>query len=182
MIVNGHGSNRPIMEMIIRLAQVKHPEALIAGQSWFALGDVAKVWAGLQESIHTSHACELETAAYLAIDPDAVHMDRAMPDYSFRRSPHLWSDLTGKKPDPDSKAPIVAMEYFSTGSMSGVRGDPTKATAEKGRKILDVAADEVAAIIEELRARKIVPPADYHEVPVETIRKGLGEKAASKKK
>lgn len=176
MIVNGHGSNRPIMEMIIRLAQVKHPEALIAGQSWFALGDVAKAWGPLQESIHTSHACELETAAYLAIDPEPVHMDRAMADYSLRRSPHFWSDLTGKKPEANSKAPLVAMEYFSTGSKSGVRGDPTKATAEKGQKILEAAADEVAEIIEELRAREIVMPTDYHCVPVADIRAALGEK------
>ena len=27
LIINGHGSNRPIMEMIMRLAQVQHPES-----------------------------------------------------------------------------------------------------------------------------------------------------------
>ncbi|MDX6749030.1 creatininase family protein [Geminicoccaceae bacterium 1502E] len=173
LIINGHGSNRPILEMIIRLAQVKHPEALIAGQSWFALNDVGKAWAGLQESEHTSHACELETAAYLAIDPDAVDMSQAVADYSFRRSPHFWADLTGKRPDPDSKTPLVAMEYFSTGSMSGVRGDATKATAEKGQKILEAAADEVAEIIEEMRAREIRAPDDYHGTEVEEIKRRL---------
>jgi creatinine amidohydrolase len=174
LIINGHGSNRPIMEMIIRLAQVKHPEALIAGQSWFALNDVGKAWADLQESVHTSHACELETAAYLAIDPDAVDMSQAVADYSFRRSPHFWADLTGKRPDAGSKTPLVAMEYFSTGSMSGVRGDATKGTAEKGEKILEAAANEVSEIIEELRAREIVPPTDYHDIEVAEIKRRLG--------
>lgn len=178
MIINGHGSNRPVMEMIIRLAQVQHPEALIAGQSWFALSAVDKAWGPLQESILTSHACELETAAYLAIDPDAVHMDRAMPDYSFRRSPHFWSDLTGKRPDADSTGPVVAMEYFSTGSKSGVRGDPTKATAEKGQVILEAAADEVSQIVDEMRGRAILPPDDYHEVPVDQIRTALAKGSA----
>ena len=100
LIINGHGSNRPILEMIVRLAQVQHPEILCAGQSWFALGAVAQAFQPLQASRNTSHACELETAAYLAIEPELVDMSEALPDYSFRTSPHFWADLTGKKPDP----------------------------------------------------------------------------------
>ena len=100
LIVNGHGSNRPILDLIVRLAVVRHPEILCAGQSWFALGSVARAFQPLQESLHTSHACELETSAYLAIDPDLVDMTRRQADYSFRRSPHVWADLTGKRPTP----------------------------------------------------------------------------------
>jgi creatinine amidohydrolase len=171
LLINGHGSNRPIMEMIVRLAQVRHPEILCAGQSWFALGAVAKAFQPLQESEFTSHACELETSAYLAIDPDRVDMSEAVPDYSFRRSPHFWADLTGKKPGPDSTVPLVAMEYFATGSHTGVRGDPSRATAAKGEAALEAAADEVAAIVEELRARPIIPPPDHHEADVEALKR-----------
>ena len=171
LIVNGHGSNRPILDLIVRLAVVRHPEILCAGQSWFALGSVAKAFQPLQESLHTSHACELETSAYLAIDPDLVAMDQAQADYSFRRSPHVWSDLTGKRPHPDSTVPLVMMEHFATGSFTGVRGDPSKATAEKGRVALEAAADEIAAIIDELRARPILPPPDYHEADVEELKR-----------
>ena len=171
LIINGHGSNRPILEMIVRLAQVRHPEILVAGQSWFALGKVAEAFQPLQESNHTSHACELETAAYLAIDPDAVDMSQAVADYSFRRSPHFWADLTGKKPDADSTVPLIAMEYFATGSFTGVRGDPSKATAAKGEAALEAAADEVAAIVDEMRAREIIPPPDHHEADVEALKR-----------
>ncbi|MCS7268955.1 MAG: creatininase family protein [Geminicoccaceae bacterium] len=173
LMINGHGSNRPIMEMIVRLAQVKHPEALVAGQSWFALQRVAEVFGAMQESRFTSHACELETSAYLAIDPEAVKMEQAVRDETFRRSPHIWTDLTGRRPDPDSSTPLVMMEYFSTGSLSGVRGDPTKASAEKGEKALEAAAEEVAAIVDELRARAIRLPETFHDVPLETIRRRL---------
>jgi len=171
LIINGHGSNRPILEMIVRLAQVKHPEILCAGQSWFALGAVGKAFQPLQESSHTSHACELETAAYLAIEPELVDMSEAQPDTSFRRSRHFWADLTGKKPEPSCTVPLVAMEYFSTGSYTGVRGDPSKATAEKGHAVLEAAPDEVAAIIEEMRARAIIPPPDHHEADVEDLKR-----------
>jgi creatinine amidohydrolase len=161
--------------MIIRLAQVKHPEILVAGQSWFALGAVAKAFQPLQESNHTSHACELETAAYLAIEPELVDMSQAVADYSFRRSPHFWADLTGKKPDADCTVPLVAMEYFATGSHTGVRGDPSTATAEKGQAALEAAADEVSAIIDELRARAIIPPPDHHEADVEELKRRARE-------
>jgi creatinine amidohydrolase len=171
LIINGHGSNRPILEMIVRLAQVQHPEILVAGQSWFALGAVAKAFQPLQESRNTSHACELETAAYLAIEPELVDMSQAVADYSFRVSPHFWADLTGKRHDPSLTVPLVAMEYFATGSYTGVRGDPSKATAEKGHAALEAAADEVAAIVEELRTREIIPPPDHHEADVEELKR-----------
>jgi creatinine amidohydrolase len=171
LIINGHGSNRPIMEMIVRLAQVRHPGIICAGQSWFALGAVAEAFQPLQESAFTSHACELETSAYLALDPDLVDMSQAVADYSFRRSPHFWADLTGKKPDPDSAVPLVAMEYFATGSWTGVRGDPSKASAAKGEAALEAAAEEVAAIVEELRARPIIPPPDHHDADVEALKR-----------
>jgi hypothetical protein len=52
-----------------------------------------------------------------------------------------------------------------------VRGDPSKAKAEKGRIALEAAADEIAAIIDELRARPILPPPDYHEADVEEFKR-----------
>jgi hypothetical protein len=63
------------------------------------------------------------------------------------------------------------MEYFATGSFTGVRGDPSKATAEKGERALEAAAGEVAAIVDELRARAIVPPPDHHDAEVETLKR-----------
>jgi hypothetical protein len=63
------------------------------------------------------------------------------------------------------------MEYFATGSYTGVRGDPSKATAEKGHAALEAAAGEVAAIVDEMRARKIIAPPDHHETDVEALRR-----------
>jgi creatinine amidohydrolase len=173
LIVNGHGSNRPILDLITRLTVIKHPDVLCAGQSWFHLGDVMKAFNEVRESDMSSHADELETSAYLAIDPDAVDMSQAVRDITFRRSPHVWGDLAGRKPTPDSKSPLVMFEHFSTGSISGVRGDPTKATAEKGRLLLDAAAGELAEIVDELRAREIVPPTDHHGSDVAELRRRL---------
>lgn len=173
LIVNGHGSNRPLLDLITRLTVIRHPEVLCAGQSWFHLGEVMRVFNEIRESDLSSHADELETSAYLAIDPDAVDMSQAVKDTTFRRSPHIWGDLAGRRPTPDSKAPLVMFEHFSTGSISGVRGDPTTATAEKGRLLLDAAAAELAEIVAELRAREIVRPTDFHDAEVEALKRRL---------
>lgn len=66
------------------------------------------------------HACEFETSLMLALKPELVHMEKAVREYP------AMPDLYGKS-------------AVSLGSLSesGVFGDPTLATAEKGQEILD---------------------------------------------
>ena len=71
------------------------------------------------------HADESETSQMLAIAPETVHMDRAVDC------------------DPD-----VPRRYLNYGSIfraspSGVWGYPTKATAEKGEKILEFSVETI---------------------------------------
>ena len=54
------------------------------------------------------------------------------------------------------------MEYWSTLSCTGTMGDPTCATAEKGRVLLEAAVTELAAVVEEMRRREIRPRVDHH--------------------
>jgi creatinine amidohydrolase len=54
------------------------------------------------------------------------------------------------------------MEYWSQLSESGVMGDPTKATAEKGRALLDAAANGIVELVDEMLARESAPRKDHH--------------------
>lgn len=162
LIVNGHGSNRPLIETAARQTTVERPHVLCAALSWWELSDVQQAFNAVRESEVTSHACELETSVYLALEPESVQMEKAVRDISFRMSPHVWSDLLGKKPSPDFKAPVKMMEHWSTVSETGVRGDATKATAEKGRLVIETAARELSEIVLELKARAILMPIDRH--------------------
>jgi creatinine amidohydrolase len=54
------------------------------------------------------------------------------------------------------------MEHWSQLSRSGVMGDPTKATAEKGRILLEAAADGIVELVDELLARESPPRTDHH--------------------
>lgn len=72
---------------------------------------------GIIEAQDELHAGESETSQMLAVAPETVHMDRAV-DY----------------------VPTIARPYLSYGSIfraspSGVWGEPSKASAEKGEKV-----------------------------------------------
>ena len=76
------------------------------------------------------HADELETSIVLALRPELVHMDRAVRDYRG-----AGASYPGYRPSDFSRKP-GDHEYSST----GVFGDPTLATADKGRKALAIMA------------------------------------------
>ena len=154
LLVNGHGSNRPVLDMAARLTVIEHPYAHCGALSWWELTKVREVFAGVRESEWVAHACELETSVYLALDPDNVEMDKAEKDTSFNKSPHFWSDLAGAPPAGYRNA-VGLTEFWSTVTRDGVKGDPTKATAEKGRALLAAAAEELVDIVREFRERPI---------------------------
>jgi creatinine amidohydrolase len=155
LLVNGHGSNRPLVEMAARLTVVERPDVHCAYVSWWDLHDVRAAFNPVRESEVTSHACELETSVYLAVDAARVKMDRAARDMTYQMSPHFWGDLAGRKPDPSFKNPVWMTEYWSMDTRDGVKGDPTKATREKGERVLEAGGRELVEIVRELRARPI---------------------------
>lgn len=81
-----------------------------------------------------THADEIETSMMLYLSPDDVDMSKAVKDY------HPGKGLTR---DPSKKD----MAY----SASGVYGDATLATKEKGRIITEATVDRTVAEIEALR-------------------------------
>jgi creatinine amidohydrolase len=82
------------------------------------------------------HGDEWETSTILAIEPDLVHMDRAVEDYgSMLAEPRT----VFRRPTRFSGDPASGPDY----SRTGVRGDPTLASAEKGRALLSEMAREL---------------------------------------
>lgn len=162
LILNGHGSNRPLIEVIARQTVINHPHTFCGAVGWAELSEAQAVFNELRESELTSHACEMETSAYLAIEPESVQMDKATRDTSYNMSPHYWTDMTGVKPDPSFKSPVRHMEIWSAVTSTGVRGDSTVATAEKGERTLEAAINQLVEVIQETVQRPINPPVDHH--------------------
>ncbi|MFM7719383.1 MAG: creatininase family protein [Actinomycetota bacterium] len=149
LYLNGHGSNIPLIEMAARLVALDHPSVLAASAFYLTSPASQRV---IEETRTSSrggmgHACELETSIYLAIDPDAVRMDLAVDERNPMEGEHAWMDW--------SDGPLHVMPWWNAISASGVHGDATAATAEKGRTLLDAAVDECAAFVRELRAKPL---------------------------
>lgn len=92
------------------------------------------------EAPEGGHADERETSLMLAIDPQRVHMERAVPEPG------------GDGPRTVFRAPVTLRDDPRAGadySRTGATGDPTRASAAKGTAILEAM---VRDLVEGLRA------------------------------
>jgi creatinine amidohydrolase len=79
------------------------------------------------------HADESETSIHLFLQPDLVRMDRAVTDYGRERT----KNYPGYEPGLYSRDPGDPAH-----SETGLTGDPTLASAEKGRRALELLSQE----------------------------------------
>jgi creatinine amidohydrolase len=157
LIVNGHGSNAPLVDIAARLINVEHRGAVCMASTLYlttpqSIGLLERERASERGGM--SHACELETSMYLALEPSLVQMDRAVreiPDWNE----NVWNDWPGG-------GPLSYWPYWSAFSRSGVMGDPTVATAEKGHAFLQRAQQEAAEFIAETARRPHAGGTDHH--------------------
>jgi len=159
LMVNGHGSNSAWLENAARLSIVEMPHTLCATVNWWAIPEVTEKVKTMRDSERggTSHACELETSLMLAIRPDLVHMEKAVKDISYPTSKYFPARDFYYPPGP-----VHMMRHWSTLSKTGVMGDPTKASAEKGRAWLNAAVEGLRGIIRELYKMEITDRVDHH--------------------
>jgi creatinine amidohydrolase/Fe(II)-dependent formamide hydrolase-like protein len=75
---------------------------------------------------------------------------------SFENSSWLWMDLA--KPSPLHLGEI----WWSSFSKTGVAGDNTRATAEKGQALFARATQKFIQLIREFRARELPVREDFH--------------------
>ncbi len=150
LMVSGHGINPPFMNIVSQMVTNRNT-ALCAGVAYFdfAREKVRKIVA------HGSHACEFETSMMLALRPANVNMSRATKEWNIymgiRKSKWVWRNFV-------DRSPIFFIDRLSRFSKTGIIGDPTKATKEKGEKLLEVIVDDMVGFVREFRSRKISKP------------------------
>jgi len=154
LIVNGHGGNRPILDIVSRLI-VANTEALAA---------TVDVWNLSREEMRQqresglggmSHACEYEASIYLACGEEYVRPElfvKEMGDGSKLR----WfsGDLT-----KDSL--VKMMNKSGRITKTGVCGDSTVATREKGIIFMSAAVKNLIDLGKEFRSLPIRQPVSH---------------------
>ncbi|WP_232520933.1 creatininase family protein [Flagellimonas nanhaiensis] len=138
IILNGHGDNAPTLSYA---AQMINRDAKI-----FVCVDTGETSdVDLYELIDTPndiHAGEIETSTTLALRPDMVQMDKAVNETLTFGSKFL---------DYDNERGVKWYAHTHKLSESGVMGDATKATAEKGQKMWDIMIQNMVRFVESIK-------------------------------
>jgi creatinine amidohydrolase len=156
LLVNGHGSNSMLCALVARKVVNETDDALVAAVNHWSLA--RELAAEIRETPRggMAHACEYETSWYLHLDSAAVRMDLAVPDMLEARSHFIWVDLMA------GDGPVALIDDWSRISNgSGVEGDPTTATAEKGARFAEEELQNLVAFCEEFRAMVVAPRRNY---------------------
>jgi creatinine amidohydrolase/Fe(II)-dependent formamide hydrolase-like protein len=138
VIINGHGGNAPSLNFAAqRINQDAHIFVCVD------TGETSDVDVdNLIETPNDVHAGEIETSTSLAIRPELVRMDRVEMEVP---------EFTSRYLDFSSKRGVAWYAHTHKISASGVMGDPTKATIEKGEKMWTMIIGHLVNFVDQLK-------------------------------
>ncbi len=162
ILLNGHGSNVPNLDLAARRVNLETDAECIASNWWMMLSVDKNFMPSWRESKFPggcAHACELETSVYLYFDEDNVRKDKIedgeIAFHVTQRSDFQWVDLF-------SAGPGTPVSWTASYSDSGVLGQATLASKEKGGRAVKEASTQLARMISEFRANPKPPRGDHH--------------------
>ncbi|MCB9765569.1 MAG: creatininase family protein [Alphaproteobacteria bacterium] len=139
LILNGHGGNAAALHFAAQL--INRDAAIFTAVDTGETADAEMTH--LIETAGDVHAGEYETSTALATRPHLVHMEHARAEVPRFDSRYL--DFGGG----------VSVEWYARTrriSDTGTMGDPTRATAEKGREMWDIQIRNLVALCEHLKS------------------------------
>lgn len=140
---NGHGGNHSFLVNVVKYAGDRHPDVWIATEWLHTTGPALEGYRHSQPG-GMGHGGELETSYVLHLQPHLVFMDQATTETEFISSPNYTMDwIEGGR--------LIANPAWSDDTTSGIYGDGTLGTAEKGRLWLAAAIQEKLEILREIR-------------------------------
>jgi creatinine amidohydrolase len=131
-LVNGHGGNHELIQIVARDIALRLPVAVAASSWWNAAWDVMVAAGALEVGRLPGHAGGFETSLVMAMRPELVDAGR-LPTREPAPSP------------PDLRFPPLVREERAGfwQSLDGYSDGPGLANAESGRRWLEVAAAEL---------------------------------------
>ena len=143
VILNSHGGNH--FKNMIREMSVDQPELFLCSIDWWKVGDAYKYF-----DQPGDHAGELETSVMMYLNPELVRplseagkgKGRKFTIRGFREG---WA---------------TAQRQWSLVTDDTGVGDPASSSAEKGRRFLEMATDEISHFLVELAS---ADPSEYYE-------------------
>lgn len=154
LLLNGHGGNVSAMDIVARELRQRHG-LLVYSCSWFSLPLPEAVSAQFSAEEHRFgiHGGEIETSMMLHLAPATVHMEHAQAWRSSSQDRAERYAILGN--GKSAKMGWAIEDYHPAGAVGNAAG----ATADKGRAVVEAAAAQLAALLQEL-----------HALPLSTLR------------
>ena len=140
ILLNSHGGNQGVMQVIIEQLGFANPDAHILGASWWNVAKEELLKITETGPGGTGHACEFETSLMKVIAPDLVQESLIKPGANVPAFPSVDGDLlTGPK--------ISFYRTMKELTPNGVFGNPTNSSVEKGARIGQVVAAALKQLV-----------------------------------
>jgi creatinine amidohydrolase len=144
ILVNSHGGNVPMVDIVARELRVRH-DMLVVATAWSRFGHPEGMPSG-EEGLYGIHGGEIETSLMLHLRPDLVRMEHAA-DF---RSAQL--DFMSAFAHLRAHGPVQFGWKAQDLNPAGTVGNAALATAEKGKAVLDHQAAAFVALCRDVDA------------------------------
>lgn len=142
VLFNSHGGQPQVMDIVARDLRVRHA-MLVVAYSWYAGGLPAGLF-DEAELRHGIHAGAVETSMMLHLRPDLVRMERAADFRPLMRE--LAPDYRLLSPTGAGRLAWMAQDLHP----SGACGNASLADAERGRALVEHAAQALVELLREV--------------------------------
>jgi creatinine amidohydrolase len=149
LILNSHGGNAAILEVVLAEFQSKHHDTQTVLVTYWNVADDELQKIRESPLGGMGHACELETSLVLATQPDLVHTQDLKCDGMGMRSRFLYRDML---------VPGTVSMWWNPAKTSkhGGERDPTSASVEKGERFFAAIVARLVEVVQEMSSRGFV--------------------------
>lgn len=143
LLLNGHGGNMALLNTAVNAIGAEHTDVEVLSLTYFHL--ISELIEEVRDSEPGGimHGGELETSLMLHLRPDLVVEEGMTSVYAERKYDLLLKDLNGS-------GPLGRYSTFADHTDTGVMGDPTFASVEKGETLFEGVEDEMQKLLEDV--------------------------------
>ncbi len=141
VLMNSHGGQPQIVELVARDLHQKYSDFMIFPLFTWRVPNVAAELLTTKELELGIHAGDAETSLMLALLPDQVKIEEAITEYPHSLPQNSLLSMEGANPFAWVTRDLTC---------SGVLGDPTAATLEKGELLLESLTDSWVQLIKDI--------------------------------
>ncbi|MDA0659920.1 MAG: creatininase family protein [Planctomycetota bacterium] len=131
-LVNGHGGNHELLQLVARDLALKHQASLAAASYWTVAWDALVKLEAHVACRFPGHAGAFESSVMLALRPDLVREPRPSREYTQSTDPRGFV------------RPYRAEHPGAWQAIDGYSDSPARGDAERGRQFLTVIIDELS--------------------------------------